>query len=38
MSTQFHKQVAGLTVADAIELNRLTLIYGDLAPNGEVIK
>ena len=38
MLTQFHKQVAGLIVADAIELNRLTLIYGDLALNGEVIK
>lgn len=38
MLTQFHKQVAGLTVADANELNRLTLIYGDLASNGEVIK
>lgn len=38
MLTQFHKQVAGLTVADAIELNRLALIYEDLGPNGEVIK
>lgn len=38
MLTQFHKQVAGLTVADAIELNRLTLIYGDLTSNGGVIK
>lgn len=35
MQTPFHKQVAGLTVADAIELNRLTLIYQDLGPNGE---
>ena len=33
----FQTQVAGLTVGDALELNRLTEIYGDLAPNGEVI-
>ena len=34
--TKFQQQVAGLTVADAIELNRLNLIYKDLGPNGEV--
>ena len=36
--TNFQQQVSGLTVADAIELNRLTLIYEDLGPNGEAIK
>ena len=35
MQTPFQRQVAGLTVADATELNRLTLIYQDLGPNGE---
>ena len=31
----FTEQVKGLTVGDAIELNRLTVIYEGLGPNGE---
>ena len=33
----FTEQVKGLTVGDAIELNRLTVIYDGLGPNGEVL-
>ena len=33
----FTEQVKGLTVGDAIELNRLTVIYDGLGPNGEAL-
>ena len=33
----FQTQVAGLTVGDALELNWLTEMYGDLTQYGEVI-